>query len=202
MRRPLAAVLGSCLLLSLACGPGLSEEELAARKEAREEKKKADAAAAAEAAAERERYGAWSVDSETSKMTDQVNVVGVLASKDQVKDWVKSTHRPDLVIRCKDDKTEMYIRAGAQLEVEYGLYGQSTVTFRPDKEKAETMIMSQGTDNRAAFFQQPRQWAEFFTAVEVLTVELNLFKAGKQVVQFDMKGTDAVVADIREACHW
>lgn len=96
--------------------------------------------------------GKWKTQTSRSDIDDTKTVVLVLDADRAVKGWPGQTEIPRLVLRCQQNKTEVYINTGFQPHVESGNLDGATVLLRFDSTQAKKFNTSKSTDGEALFF--------------------------------------------------
>ena len=143
----------------------------------------------------------WRVQSETSRIDDSKNVFLVLEAESQIQGWPSKRYTPELHIRCKERRTEMYIITGMPPNVEYGV-DTATVTFRLDKQPAFKAAASKSTDGEALFLPQAASLAKRLFAGETLLFQFIPFNSSGQMTAFDIRGLSDAIKSVRQACKW
>ncbi len=140
----------------------------------------------------------WRTNTKTDPLTDESVYTAILVA-DEGK---AGPYRDDvaLVVRCQDNKTEMYIVWDAYL----GRDSIST-TYRIGKNPATTSSWSTSTDNKAAFFPgSPIGTLKQLIDSEDPTFVANVtpYNANPVTAIFNTTGSDQALLDIRNGCSW
>ncbi|WP_292978866.1 type VI secretion system-associated protein TagO [Nitrosomonas sp.] len=143
----------------------------------------------------------WHVNKETSRIDDSTNVIVSLDSDTPISGWLGKTFTPSLVLRCKENKTELYIVTGMSPQVEYGTDG-ATITLRFDKEKATKYHTSKSTDGEALFFGQSIGVIKKMLGHTTLLFQFIPFNSSPAMTTFDLRGIQEAVKPLRETCKW
>jgi type VI secretion system protein VasI len=138
--------------------------------------------------------GMWSVRVDKNPVDDSKKVTLVLDAKSGKSNWGKSVF---LVIRCKSNKTEMYINWQDYLGSE------AHVLTRIGSKKAKTKEWGLSTDSKATF--HPRGTIgfikEMMTANKLLA-QVTPYNDNPITAIFDTKGLINAIKPLRETCHW
>lgn len=145
--------------------------------------------------------GKWTVNTKTSPIDDSSNVFVFLNAEQPIKGWI-SEITPTLIMRCAENKTEIFIRTGVQADVEYGSTGMATVTLRFDKEKAFKVKAHKSTDNKALFFQKPISFIKQMIEHEKMLFQFVPFNSSPTYTTFEISGGKKAVQPLREECGW
>ena len=143
----------------------------------------------------------WRVDKETSKIDDSSNIFLMLNAESSISGWLNKTHTPELTIRCKEHKTEVYIETGMSSSVEYGTDG-ATVILRFDKEKAKSYNTGKSTDGEALFFSQSVGLIKQMLSHSTMLFQFTPFNSSPVMTTFDLSGISEVIKPLRETCKW
>ncbi|WP_425399900.1 hypothetical protein [Aeoliella sp.] len=122
--------------------------------------------------------GAWRLERSRSPLDDSETVILYLNANEPIQAWLKSSV-PTLFIRCKENKTEIYIRTETAANTEYGKYNSATVRLRLDKNPAFKQTWSESTDKEALFAPGSIALAKKLAKAETLTFEFTPFTSFK-----------------------
>lgn len=104
----------------------------------------------------------------------------------------------DLVIRCKNNKTEMYINWQSFL----GMDGIRT-TYRVGKSPAATSTWGVSTDHTSAFFPgSPVPTLKQMHGETSFIANVTPYSESPVTATFDLTGIETALADIRSGCNW
>lgn len=143
----------------------------------------------------------WRIDKETSKIDDSSNIFLMLEAESSISGWLNKTHTPELTIRCKEHKTEVYIETGMSSSVEYGTDG-ATVILRFDKEKAKSYNTGKSTDGEALFFSQSVGLIKQMLSHSTMLFQFTPFNSSPVMTTFDLSGISEAIKPLRETCKW
>jgi type VI secretion system protein VasI len=146
--------------------------------------------------------GKWSIHTKTSLVDDSTNVFLFLSAESEISGWPSKISTPELIIRCKENKTEMYINTGIASHVEYGNTDSATVTLRLDKEDSFTVKMGKSTDGEALFFSQPIVYVKRLMNHSQLLFQFTPFNSSPTMTTFELDGLKRVIKPLRTHCHW
>lgn len=149
--------------------------------------------------------GKWGRSSSTSSFDDSRTVVLTLEAENSISGWPGKTKTPDLILRCKENKTEAYINVGMRGKPEFGEYGQKTgvqMRARYDKGEPYEYLMGESTDGEALFFEKPIEEIKFMMKHASMVAEFIPFNSSPAEIHFDLTGLEDAVKPLREACGW
>lgn len=139
--------------------------------------------------------GKWETLTRTDPLTDKSIHLAILEA-----DTGEGRFRmkPSIVIRCQDNRTEMYINWNDFL-------GSSPIstTYRLDKEPAQRSGWSLSTDKKAAFFPgSPVPMLKKLINSSTFVANVTPYNESPVTAIFDVTGADKALADIRKGCNW
>lgn len=146
--------------------------------------------------------GDWHISRSKSEMDDSKTIFVYLEAANEIEDLLKKTHRPTLVIRCLENKTEVIVHTEVTANPELGLYNEYSVRIRFDSGKPIKQRWSGSTNNEALFAPQPIKLAKQINNSEKMLFEFVPFQMGPQIVEFNVKGLESYLNEIAEACNW
>lgn len=141
--------------------------------------------------------GAWNIRTERSPIDDSMNVYLSVQSQELVRSGYY-TVRPSLQVRCKENKTEIYINWDLYL----GLDSTMQLT-RFDDLKASEDFWSISTSSKAVF--APGSHIDFLKKTmkhNKLLVQITPYGESPVMATFDIRGLAEAIKPLREACHW
>ena len=144
----------------------------------------------------------WKLKISKDLMDESNTVVISRDAENYITYWPGETTQPVLVLRCKRDKTEVYIITGATAEPEYGLFEEVHFRLKFDKGKPKSYIFSESTSRDAYFAPQPISLIRKMLKHKVLYVEFTPFQSNPQVIKFKLDRLDEVIGKLKKACHW
>lgn len=145
--------------------------------------------------------GKWQVSRDHSQMDDSKRVVLVLPADNTISGYLK-TYQPLLVIRCQENKTDLYVDIGVSPNPELGLYNQHTIRLRLDEGKPFKERWSQATSGDALFAPQPIGLARKMVKGERMLFEFVPYNSNAQIAEFDIRGLKPYLAELSETCNW
>lgn len=140
----------------------------------------------------------WITDIDKSEIDDTQTVVMFVNAEEPVHTSLLGRSTPSLVIRCQNNKTEVYIQWGAYL----GLDTIETIT-RIDKEKATKKFWSVSTNNKSAFY--PSGGIAFIKSLlnkEKLFAQVTPYGENPVKVSFNISGLNEEISPLKTACKW
>lgn len=144
----------------------------------------------------------WTTIPSRSSFDDSPTVELQLEAETPISGWPGKVETPVLVLRCKEHKTEAYVQTGMAANVEYGRFDEATVRIRVDRDPATTTIGSESTDHHALFFKEPISLIKSLLKGEQMIFGFTPFNSSAVETKFDLRGLDAAVVPLREACGW
>ncbi|HHU93732.1 MAG TPA: DNA primase [Alcaligenaceae bacterium] len=139
----------------------------------------------------------WITNTQTDPLTDKSIYTSLLIA-DQGKGKYGDTIA--LLVRCQNNKTEMYIDWESFLGSD-----DIRTTYRVGKNPAKTSNWHLSTDKKAAFFPDtPIPTLKEFISVEDPSFVANVTPYNESPVTavFDITGAEEALADIRKGCNW
>ena len=146
--------------------------------------------------------GKWDLSYSVSPMDDSRTVVLKLDAENVIQGWPDNTELPYMIIRCKENKTELYIRTGMSAMPEYGLYNENTVRIRVDDNKPYKERWSESTDNEALFAPNAIGLAKKLNKAERMLFEFTPYNSNSQLAEFDVRGLNYYLSEIADTCNW
>jgi type VI secretion system protein VasI len=141
----------------------------------------------------------WHVSRGRSEMDDSKTVTLTRRSDDIVSGWIEE-QRPTLVIRCKENKTTVFVLTGMAASVE-NTDGTHSVMLRLDDAPAMPLDASESTDNKGLFLGGNELAMELANA-QKLTFKFTPFNASPALVHFDLRGLSDHLHEVAVACGW
>ena len=151
----------------------------------------------------------WIVEKDKSPIDDSINVTMALEAESTIQSSYKSS-TPVLVIRCKENRTSLYIQWGVYLTTQ-----ETYVLSRLDREKPVTAEWNISSDYEATFY--PNSPSGYFRGRgaldlipfikelmfhETLLVQTTPYGASPVITSFDIKGLTDAITPLRETCNW
>ncbi|MDP8249597.1 type VI secretion system-associated protein TagO [Pseudochrobactrum saccharolyticum] len=146
----------------------------------------------------------WVSSTETSKLTDDKNVVIFVESEDPINCRWNRTDKASLVLRCHEKRTLLHINTQCHMtSSEYDSYGD--VTYRLDSEKAKTTSMTASTDNRALGLWTGGKSIPVIKQMigkEKLVVRMVPYGESPITATFNITGLEEAIKPLRTECKW
>ena len=143
--------------------------------------------------------GSWSVTASTSPIDDTKTVLlGLGAEKEVVKPSGGSV-QPQLVLRCKGGKLDVYTITGIPAADELPDH-RSAATVRFGKDKPVDLRCDRSTDGDSLFWPNSPANAEKLLHAERLVFQFSPKGYEPVVLEFDLRGLDEVYPQLVEAC--
>jgi hypothetical protein len=145
--------------------------------------------------------GNWQVTRERSPMDGSKTIILTLPAQEPITVWL-GEKTPELVVRCRESKTDVYVVTDTAAQPEYGSYNTYSVRVRIDDRPARSQRWSESTDNVALFSSDAVGLAKQLSAARRLRFQFTPFNASPAVAEFDLQGLRDVLPEVAAACHW
>lgn len=140
----------------------------------------------------------WRVSKRESKIDDSKTVVIMTDSPDRVEGRFETT-TPTMIIRCSNNKTDMYFDWGQGLGVHvYGIKAK----VRLGKSKARTYTFDVSTSFDSAFVRKPIGFLKKAFSHDTMIVHMETAYTAASSVSFNIKGLKEVIKPLRRSCNW
>jgi type VI secretion system protein VasI len=146
--------------------------------------------------------GRWEVQESVSAADDSKTVVLALDATVPISGWPSKTVLPTLILRCRERKTEAYIKTGMAPDVEYGNTDSATILLRFDKAPAAKYNASESTDKEALFLPGAIGLIKTMAKHDTMLFRFTPFNSPPQETVFDLKGLDKVLPKLQDTCGW
>lgn len=147
--------------------------------------------------------GAWQIYSGTSSLDDSATVVLALDAANPISGWPMQTKKPQLILRCREGKTDAYIKLGMQTHVEFEDGDQiASMRGRYDKGKVREYSMGKSTDGESIFFPRPIEEIKHMLSKSDAIYRVIPFNSAPAEMWFDLTDIKEAVAPLRKACRW
>lgn len=144
--------------------------------------------------------GKWVVDTKVSQLDSAKSATITLDSNDKVQGSITSG-QPSLIVRCKENLTEVYVYAGVQLDDDYK--SKTThVRYKFDSEAIRNEDSGVSTSGSAFFFNNPRTILKALRTHDKLIVGFKPFRTSDAEAVFDIRGLEAAIATVDQDCGW
>ena len=143
--------------------------------------------------------GTWSVTASTSPVDDSKSVLLGLGAEQEVAKPSGGSFQPQLVLRCKGGKLDVYTITGLETADEMPDH-RTSATVRFGKEKAVDLRLERSTDGDALFWPDAAANAERISKSERLVFQFSPKGFEPIVVEFDLRGIAEVYPQLAEAC--
>ena len=143
----------------------------------------------------------WQVDVSRSEMDDSPIVTLGLMSNNSIKGWLRS-FTPMLVVRCKENKTELFVMTGMPANLESDDLEKHTVRIRLDGDSHLIQKWSSSTDKKALFAPDPILLAKKIAGSVMMLFEFIPYNSNPQIARFSVTGLDRYLGKISTACNW
>lgn len=150
-----------------------------------------------------EAKGDWIANVTVSPLDDTETVVLTLQSDDNIRGTYGNSGPADLLIRCKENTTSVYLVFNDHFMSD--LQGRGRVDYRVDQQKPSRKNMDVSTDNKALGLWSGGTsipWIKELMNGEKLYVRATPFSESPVEANFTIKGLDETIAPLRKACNW
>jgi hypothetical protein len=120
-------------------------------------------------------------------------ISGALSSK---------AHRPRLIVRCRERKTDIYVDVGMPSQPDLTDYQRHAVRLRFDDGPPSSQLWSGSTDSESLFSPSAVALAKRLATSKRLGLEFTPFNREPEVIAFETAGFDQVIAQIAAPCGW
>jgi type VI secretion system protein VasI len=142
--------------------------------------------------------GAWRAQTEKSPVDDSTNVYLSLQSNDTIPGQFGGTVQPELYVRCKEHKTEIYVAWEVYLGID-----STDVLHRLDDRPARTLDWGISTDHKATFYPgNDTAFARELIKYERLLLRVTPYGESPVTATFTLSGLENAIEDLRDACGW
>lgn len=142
----------------------------------------------------------WSTDEGVSQMDGSKTITLSLEAEDEIQGWLDQ-QRPELIIRCKERSTNVYVITGMSSSVEYGTETH-TVRLRFDDSSPQVEHWSSSTDDKALFAPIPVKLARRLSKSKVFRFEFTPFQASPTIAEFRVEGLGENLDKVAATCNW
>ena len=145
------------------------------------------------------RAATWKLEESASQMDGSNTVTLSLTAAEDIQGWL-SKSRPVLFIRCKENKTELYVRTEQQAQPGSGSFNEYSVRIRLDEAKPATERWTGSTDGNALFAPNASKVAERLLKAKTMRFEFTPFNASPATSTFNVEGLDQHMPKLKAAC--
>lgn len=139
--------------------------------------------------------GDWLVSDDTDPITDKKNITLMLPADNYQSGDLRNT--PVLVIRCKNNRTEIYVTTHKYL----GSDGQS-ISYRLDARPARTEYWTISTSGTALFSTRHIAFIKEIMDIKTLLMEVRPYRDPRMLIRFDLTGLPHVIKGVQTLCNW
>lgn len=145
--------------------------------------------------------GNWIAQPTTSEMDGSAGFQTQTIADAPIQTWLRRI-TPRLIIRCKENETNVFVNTETAAQPELGLYDQARVRLRFDERAPERQTWTESTDDEALFAPNPISLARRIAKAKSLRFEFTPFNAPPAVATFSLEGAGAGVKGVARACGW
>jgi type VI secretion system protein VasI len=144
----------------------------------------------------------WVVREEKSKIDDTTNVTLHLKSIEPVRNQYGIKKQIDIVINCREKKTDLYIVFGGYFMSSVQNYGE--VTYRIDKKPAVTKHFTESTDHEALGLGGANSisFIKSLFGGSTLFIRATPFNQSSVSAEFNISGLQEAIKPLSKACGW
>lgn len=143
--------------------------------------------------------GSWAVTASTSPVDDTKSVTLGLGAEKEVAKPGGGSFQPQLVMRCKGGRVEVYTITGIPAAEELP-DRRATATVRFGKEKPVEMLLDRSAEGDALFWPDAAANAERIAHAGRLVFQFSPKGFEPVVLEFDLRGIEDVYPQLAEAC--
>lgn len=150
-----------------------------------------------------ETEGDWVTKITASPLDDTETVVLSLKSDDDIRGTYGVSGPADLLIRCKENTTSVYLIFNDHFMSD--IQGRGRVDYRIDQQTPSRKDMKVSTDNKALGLWSGATsipWIKGLVEGEKLYVRATPFSESQVEANFTIKGLDESILPLRNACNW
>ncbi|HGJ5855642.1 MAG TPA: type VI secretion system-associated protein TagO [Arsenophonus nasoniae] len=140
----------------------------------------------------------WIISTSTSEIDDSQTVILEVKSEHQIYTRLYESITPYLIIRCQNNKTDVYINWWSYLGLD-----ETKIITRIDKEKASSKWWNISTDNKAAFY--PGNVIKFINSLfgkNKLFAQVTPYGESPVKATFNITGLSDKIIPLRKSCGW
>lgn len=144
----------------------------------------------------------WTIEKQVSAIDDSTTVTAKINAETAISGWPAEVVTPELLLRCKENKTEVYIHTGLRAANESGSYNSATVRIRFDKQPVKKYLTTESTDGKALFFSKSIDFIKEMEKHELMIFEFVPFNSPIATTSFDIKDMKNEIGDLKTSCKW
>lgn len=141
----------------------------------------------------------WKIQTKISPLDDSESVYISLKSKDLLNGWPRISFAPEIVLRCKENKLESFIRTDMSDSGDF-----TKVTLRFDDYAAYSENWS-NSSNKKALFVRSNNIEEFINKTLVfdkLYFQITPFNSNPTSATFNLSGLKKHMYSLEKSCNW
>ena len=149
--------------------------------------------------------GAWQTSSREDPVTGRTRHNAILMASNRTEGIASQRVTPALVVRCQDNKTEVYINWKHYLDGNSGDFRDERhiVTLRIGDGDPFTVRANVSTDKEATFFPSPiPSILKPAANADTLAARTTPYNESPQTAVFNLTGIRAALSDLAAACNW
>ena len=143
----------------------------------------------------------WNVTRGASSMDDTPSISVSKDANNSSQAWLEKV-TPTLIIRCRENKTDVIFATGTNFHTEYGEYNNASIRYRIDDKKAQSQYWGESTDGNAAFSPNPVSLLKNMKDAKSLKIEFIPFNSNPSTAEFDLEGLRPHLEEIANTCKW
>jgi len=139
----------------------------------------------------------WEVDESKSPVDDSPSVILSIATSKPTRSRFGSPTDSQLIVRCREHKTEVYIALDDFLGSE-----SSQVIYRLDNQPSRTGTWSHSTDGKAVFAPNAISLSRELATARTLFARISDFQGTSYDIEFKVEGLGTLLPKVATACKW
>lgn len=137
----------------------------------------------------------WYAYSDTNKIDDSISYRAALPSEESLGDGFRRDEKAILIIRCKDQKLELYV-----VWPDFLGSGDTDVRVRLDNNKPYRQTWSISTDGRGAFANRPKEFEKSLRTAKKVIIEVDPYGELPEAATFVLTGLSDVERGMNPKC--
>jgi hypothetical protein len=143
----------------------------------------------------------WNERATRSEMDGSAGFQTQTIADGPIQTWLRRT-TPRLIIRCDENKTDVFVLTETAAQPELGLYDRARVRLRFDQGTPQPQTWTESTDDKALFAPSPIALARRIAKAKTLRFEFTPFNAPPAIATFSLDGGESGIKGVARACGW
>ena len=150
-------------------------------------------------------FGQWIRHIDKSSMTDDINIYFRLLSSNEIfheYDHQRKTGRAVIIARCRENSTAFIVRMDDKFLADSGGFG--SIEYRVDQRPMKKRNFRESTDNKALGLWRGGgiPFMKELEGGQKLVLRVTPYNESAQEMEFDIRGINEVVRQVRAECKW